>query len=84
MFREKKNGTAAPRLLARVEQLRLLSKLEDLKLLSLLQVCVKSYESVGGWVGGWVKWGWESISMCEAQSSTDSAVRQYETMSCAM
>lgn len=38
VFRAKKDGAAAPKLLARVEQLRLLSKLEDLKLLSLLQV----------------------------------------------
>lgn len=38
IFRAKKDGAAAPRMLARIEQLRLLSKLEDLKLLSLLQV----------------------------------------------
>ena len=37
MFRAKKDGAAAPRLLARIEQLRLLSRLEELKLLSLLQ-----------------------------------------------
>ena len=37
VFRAKKDGAAAPRLLARIEQLKLLSRLEELKLLSLLQ-----------------------------------------------
>jgi len=37
IFRAKKDGSAAPRLLARIEQLRLLSRLEELKILSLLQ-----------------------------------------------
>ena len=36
-FRQRADGIATPKLLARVEQLRLLSKLEELKLLSLLQ-----------------------------------------------
>ena len=42
MFRAKKDGAAAPRLLARIEQLRLLSRLEELKLLSLLQACSRA------------------------------------------
>jgi len=35
---KQKKATGAPKMLARIEQLRLLSKLEDLKILSLLQV----------------------------------------------
>ena len=42
LFRAKKDGAAAPRLLARIEQLRLLSRLEELKLLSLLQARLTS------------------------------------------
>ncbi len=48
VFRTKKDGAAAPRLLARIEQLRLLSRLEELKILSLLQArLTRSHPTLG-------------------------------------